>query len=249
MTRTTTPSAPTDPDATVPGHLPNELPPSASLDEEAWVPGRWFPNKGEPLTPREEDELGDVDEGDERMEGDGAGIPSPNDDDDDLAQHLRGDDDKTSLGSPPEEKPTKGRWDEVHDPAWLRREIRRFMLQENPAGAGMVDPSPDKPGFYTPFDMVRDHTGTDDPQDRWYRSPGRQPGTDGDPFRGPDPYAQLGFHAPQGADDPGTTPPGAEGEEGVAARETPAVGELTMGDDTSKLKSAPQGGTEKPAQA
>jgi hypothetical protein len=119
MTRTTTPSAPTDPDATAPGHLPNELPTSAALDEEAWVPGRWFPTEGEPMLPGDVDRLGDgtgdnpagMDETDETYQGDGKGngIPDPKDTDGDkdLAAHLRQDDD-TSLGEPPQEQPEKG---------------------------------------------------------------------------------------------------------------------------------------------
>jgi hypothetical protein len=57
--------APGDDDQVVFGHLPSELPKSASLeeedelDEEAWVPGRWIPGDGEPVSKRNAEKLGD----------------------------------------------------------------------------------------------------------------------------------------------------------------------------------------------
>lgn len=54
-----------DDDQVVFGHLPNELPKSASLekddelDEEAWVPGRWMPDSGEPVSKDDAEKLGD----------------------------------------------------------------------------------------------------------------------------------------------------------------------------------------------
>jgi len=57
--------APGDDDQVVFGHLPNELPKSASLeeddelDEEAWVPGRWMPDSGEPMSKKDAEKLGD----------------------------------------------------------------------------------------------------------------------------------------------------------------------------------------------
>ena len=57
--------APGDDDQVVFGHLPNELPKSASLeeddelDEEAWVPGRWMPGSGEPMSKNDAEKLGD----------------------------------------------------------------------------------------------------------------------------------------------------------------------------------------------
>jgi hypothetical protein len=258
MTRTTTPSAPTDDDATVPGHLPNELPKSASLeddalDEEAWVPGRWLPSEGEPMLPGDVDRLGDptgdnpagmdddLDETDDRTEGDGKGngIPDPKDTDgdSDMAAHLRQHDD-TSLGEPPQERPEKGFYGEHVETSWLNREIRRFMLQEYPAGAGMVDPIEPPHGFYTAYDQDKDHGSVEKIQGMWYRSPGRTPGEDGDPFRGTDPNAQLGFHPPAGENDPGTSPPATMGMDGVAARRAPPEWTLSAGGDTSTVLGA-----------
>lgn len=61
MTKSTGVFAPTDDDERVPGHLSSELPSSASLedelDEDAWVPGRWNPTTGEPMSPDEMDRL------------------------------------------------------------------------------------------------------------------------------------------------------------------------------------------------
>jgi hypothetical protein len=233
MTSTTSPSAPTDPDATVPGHLPNELPMSAALEEQGWVPGRWDPTEGEPMDPSDVERLGSsgMEETDERMvdDGKGNGIPDP-EINDDMSPHLR-DSDHLSLGSPPQERPEKSRYDES---AWLNREIRRYLLQEYPAGAGMVDPVTPPKGFYSDYDAEKDHGTPDQIQKPWYRSPGREPGGDGDPFRGDDPYTQLGFHSPRGPSD-GTTPPAVSGEEGVAARKAPEEWTLNAGDDTSSV--------------
>lgn len=233
--------APTDPDARVPGHLPDELPPSAALDEETWFPGHWMPNYDD-MPPEDVERVGQplgepdpVDETDDRMVGDGKGngLPDPNEGGiDDIAGHLKGDEDKIALGDPP--------LDEVVEAAWLNREIKRYLLQEGPAGAGMVDPT-DVHGFYTPFDMEKDHMGTDDLSATWYKSPGWEPGGDGDPYRGPDPYAQMGFHPPAGLDDPTTTPPGVSGEEGFAALRAPVDWTLGIGGDTTKI-----GGVEAP---
>lgn len=244
-------AAPTDDDATVPGHLPNELPKSAAIDEDSWVPGRWYPSEGEPLDGDEASRLGEpIGETDDRMEGDGLG-PGAEDESLKLADHLRTGQEKTSLGSPPDE--TMGDADEkvgvnMDESRWLNRAIRRFMLQEYPAGAGMSDPTRDPKGAYTDFDMTRDHMGTDDLSATWYRSPGREAGTEGDSFRGEDPNAQLGFHPPAGPADPTTAPPGSEGEEGVAARHTPGIWQLSGGGDTSKMLGAnakdPSGGVD-----
>jgi hypothetical protein len=247
MDKSTSPAAPTDKDAAVPGHLPNELPKSAALDEEAVVPGRWAPNGyeaepydhdavGDPIgRPAPEDE-GDLDETDERMmdDGKGNGIPDPvtGDEDKDISSHLRGDTDKLCLGSPPEEKPTHSVWDEGLEPDWLNREINRYLLQEYPAGAGMVDPVEPPHGFYTDFDMDKDHGSVDKVHGFWYASPARQQGADGDPFRGDDPYAQMGFHSPKGPKD-GTTHPAVSGEEGFGALRAPEEWTLNAGGDTS----------------
>lgn len=67
-------AAPGDPDASIPGHLPEELPPSiGDIDSDP-----------------------SVDEADERIEGDG--------DEDGMADHLRAtDDDRRTLGRIPSE--------------------------------------------------------------------------------------------------------------------------------------------------
>ena len=231
-------SAPTDPDAQVPGHLPNELPPSASLvDEEAWVPGRWMPGEGEPVDPEGMERMGEpcgMDETDAFTQDDGLGNGEPdrNDPDSDefdIADHLKGDKDKTALGDPPPDE-------EVVEMRILNRQIRQYLLQEYPAGAGMVDPTKKPMGFYTDFDMEKDHHTGDDIQGTWYKSPGRAPGSDGDPFRGPDPYAQLGFHPPDRKDT--TSHPAVNGEEGNAARRAEPAWQLTGGGDTSSMLGA-----------
>jgi len=183
------------------------------LGEEAWVPGRWYPSEGEPLDPDEAnrigepcgmDEMDEMDETDARMLGDDKGPTNRlGDDDSQISDHLRDDDDeKRSLGNAPDET-----MEEVRSSTRLRQELTSILLKENPPGAGMVDPT-DIRGAYTPFDMANDHMGTDDLSSMWYRSPGREPGSDGDPFRGPDPHSQLGFHAPE--NDPANSPPGAQ---------------------------------------
>ena len=252
------PSAPTDDDARVPGHLPNELPKSASLeddglDEEAVVPGRWAPNGYEP-EPYDHERLGDptgspsgaeasvdvggddLDETDDRMLGDGKGngIPDPNTGDDEIkiSPHLVGDDEKLSLGSPPEEKPERHLGE---DHAWLKREIKRYMLQEDPAGTSLADPNGAK-GFYSDFDMEKDHHTGADIQGLWYKSPGREPGTEGDPFRVEDPASRLKMHPDE--NDPTTVHPAVSGEEGWDALRAPAIGALTGGDDTSTMLGA-----------
>jgi hypothetical protein len=97
--------------------------------------------------------------------------------------------------------------DEENDDA-LKREIREFLAQEGPPGASLVDPR-EPQGAYPPFDPVKDRMGTDDPFSTWYRSPGRQPGTEGDPYRSDDPSAQLGLRSPATKE--------AGGEEGTEA--------------------------------
>ena len=184
-----------------------------SMDEEAWVPGRWMPGEGEPVSHDDADRLGegdddDLDETDLRMMGDGKGPGDDAVDDLKIADHLRGDGEKRSLGDPPAE--TVGE-------ALLRRELRKFFLQEGPAGASGTDPR--EPGAaYGGFDMARDHGDAEGLSSPWYRSPGRPAGEDGDPYRGPDPYAQLGFHPPKAGADPTASPPGADGEQGAQAR-------------------------------
>ena len=176
-----------------------------------------------------------LNQADARMVGDGQG-PAGGEEDlnnpEKIAPHLRGDEEKTSLGSPPEEEDA------------LKVEIQRFFLQEddeepadNEPGAPPEDgPTPEpgtppnNPGFYAPFDMVRDHTGSEDNyRSFWYRSPGRPAGGDGDPFRGEDPYAQLGFHPPKGPEDPTASPPAADGDTGEAALDVPQEPALKTG--------------------
>lgn len=241
MTRGTSRSAPTDPDAQTPGHLPEELPDSASLGEQAWVPGRWYPGEGEPLDDEDQDRLGDpvgmpaVDETDGHMEGDGLGngIPGPGEENMHISDHLRTGEEKTSLGTTPDDTMREN----VDVPLWMVRELKRFMMQEDGAGGSLASPV-DAKGFYSDFDMNKDHNGTDDLSSTWYKSPGRTPGEDGDPFRGTDPYAQLGFHPPKGQNDPTASPPAVDGEEGIASRLTPPIWQLSAGSDTSKVLGA-----------
>jgi|SRR5581483_3110867 len=255
MSRGTTPSAPSDPDAAVPGHLESELPKSASLegdmDEQAVVPGRWAPNGYEP-EPYDHERLGDpmglpsgaegdLDETDDRMLGDGKGngIPDPETGDDDLkmSPHLKGDEEKTSLGDPPEEKPTSL----FGETAWLVSEAHEYMQQrqllaEYPAGAGMVDPVEPPKGFYSDYDAERDHGSPEQIQGMWYATPGRPAGTEGDPRRPEDPVTTLKMHCPE--NDPTTIHPSVMGMDGVAARRAPEIPELSGGGDTSTMLGA-----------
>ena len=246
MSRGTTPSAPTDDDATVPGHLPNELSKSAALDEQGWVPGRFFPNGFEPEPVDRERtgdpaglpsgaEAGDMDETDDRMLGDGKGngIPDPDDGDDlKMSPHLKGDDEKTSLGDPPEEKPEALFGETVT----LNREIKQYLLQEYPAGAGMVDPVEPPKGFYSDFDAEKDHGSPEQIQGMYYLTPARPAGTEGDPFRPEDPSAALKMHCD--SNEPTTVHPAVMGMDGVAARRAPEIGALTGGGDTSTMLGA-----------
>jgi len=73
----------------------------------------------------------------------------------------------------------------------LRLFVREFLLREygQAAGASGTDPT-DPDGFY-PYEVER---GTDI-HGYWYRSPGRSVGSDGDPFRPPDPAEYIGMKA------------------------------------------------------
>lgn len=271
MTGTTGRAAPTDPDAQVPGHLPDELPKSAALeddplDEEAWAPGRWYPNQGEPLTGAEAEGLGDpigmpggndddldegsggLDETDARIEGDDLidGDLAVDDAHDGMkvASHLRNPEEQLTLGDPPDQQGESL----VRDTEELAEEVRRFFrglrvgrqvarLVEEPAAGSLSDPVGAK-GFYSDFDMSRDHGDVAQAQGAWYRSPGRSPGGDGDPFRGPDPYSQLGFHPPAGERTPDNSPPATMGQTGAQARSAPPIWQLSAGGDTSKALGA-----------
>lgn len=191
-----------------------------ALLEQASVPGRWDPRHGVPV---DDEELEAMDETDERMVGDGA--------EDDIAPHLRSKEDGLALGDPFQEN--------------VNAEIREYLMQEalgpempdaeaaltgdkesdeasgdeagsggDAAGAETSAPA----GFYTAFDMDRDHSAT------WYRSPGQPAGTGGDPFRSEDPHARLGFH-----------PPGGQSEGEPLA---PPIWQLSAGSDTSKVLGA-----------
>jgi hypothetical protein len=226
MSGMTSPSAPGDDDATVPGHLPNELPPSATLSDEEINGGGL-----------DEGEVELHNETDDRTVGDAAGeggIDEPDTNPEGrMAPHLRTDD-TTSLGSPPEERPNAS----FYESTWLNREIKRFMLQENPSGAGMVDPTKPPMGAYSDFDMAKDHGDVAKMQGAWYRSPGQEPGGAGDPFRGHDANAQLGFHPPAGDKNPDAAPPETMGMAGIAARRAPPEWTLNAGSDTSKVLGA-----------
>jgi hypothetical protein len=192
------------------------------IREQAWMPGRWLPSDGEPVSGPESERLDPgVSESDARIEGDDRG-PGGNPDDD-VAEHLVDDEEGRGLGDP------------VAESLGLELEFLDFFLQEGPAGASGSDPR-DAKGAYAPFDMVRDHTGTDDISATWYRSPGREAGTSGDPYRGEDPNAQIGMHPKD--TDPTTTPPAAAGTGGIAARRAPAIWQLSAGSDTSKVLGA-----------
>lgn len=228
------------------------------IREEAWVPGRPMVGDGDSMSPDDVSRLGEpdgmpaVDETDDRMEGDGKGngFVDPDEPNDDMAGHLRTGEEKVALG----------------DPTDVNEDIARFFLQEqddqgtqSPPGEPAGATGPDRAGsatsssadaakalqrgFYTDFDMTRDHTGTDDLSSTWYRSPGRPAGGDGDPFRSADPYAQLGFHPPAGPDDPGTAPPGATGETGAESLDAPEDESLKT-KDTSELGADEKGSTE-----
>lgn len=197
-----------------------------------------MPGDGEPVPGEDVERLGgpDMDETDARMVGDGAGDGVPESGDVfDIAPHLRGEDEKKSLGDPPDEMTREG--------VRLNKALRQYFLQEDPAAASGSDPR-DAVGAYSDFDMERDHMGTNDLSSTWYKSPGRPAGTAGDPYRGEDPNAQLGFHPPRAQDDPTTAPPSTVGMDGVAARRAPPIWQLSAGSDTSKVL----GADAKPAQ-
>lgn len=204
----------------------------AILREEAQVPGRWY--GGEEPEGYDRERIGievGMGETDARMVGDdkGAGGIQPEDGDFDISDHLRGDEEKISLGDAPDEV-----MENVND------ELKSYFLQEAAPETDTVQaPAATSPsGFYTPFDMTRDHMGTDDLSATWYRSPGREPGADGDPSRNADPYAYLGFHPPKAAADPTASPPAADGETGASARLAPPIWQLSAGSNTSKVLGA-----------
>jgi hypothetical protein len=166
-------------------------------------------------------------------DGKGNGIPDPSGDDDlKLSPHLKGDEEKTSLGDPPEEKPEALFGETVS----LNREIKRYLLQEYPAGAGMVDPIEPPKGFYADYDAERDHGSPEQIQGMYYGSPGRPMGTEGDPRRPEDSPATLKMHCDD--TDPTTIHPAAMGMDGIASRRAPEIPELTGGGDTSTMLGA-----------
>ena len=198
------------------------------------VPGRWY--GGEEPEGYDRERLGvevGMGETDARMVGDdvGAGGIQPEDGDFDISDHLRGDDEKISLGDAPDETMMES----------LDDDLRSYFLQEAEGGSATqtdtVEPAP-ATGFYTPFDMTRDHTGTDDLSSTWYRSPGRAAGADGDAGRPSDPHAYLGFHPPKAGADPTASPPATGGETGTSARLAPPIWQLSAGSDTSKVLGA-----------
>lgn len=68
------------------------------------------------------------------------------------------------------------------------RKIIREMIAEGPAGPGVSADPTAQSGFY-PYDLER---GVDI-YGYWYRSPGRTPGSDGDPMRPADAAEYIGF--------------------------------------------------------
>lgn len=155
--------------------------------------------------------LSGMEETDARTVGDDAG-PSDENNDMKMSDHLMGDENKTGLGD---------HADGTVDESTFQDDLHAFFLQEAEEGGGEAAPVASSPGFYTPFDMVKDHTGTEDPNSTWYRSPGREPGADGDPGRSADPYVQLGMHS-------------AKDGEHLA----PQIWQLTAGSDTSAVLGA-----------
>ncbi len=103
----------------------------------------------------------------------------------------------------------------------LRALIKEALVLENPAGASGSDPTTEPKGFYDyDYDIGTDQwIAGPDAGPSWYRAPGKQPGSEGDPFRPEDAQVYLGQKAPP--DNSVATPAGAEGEEGTAAREIP----------------------------
>lgn len=71
----------------------------------------------------------------------------------------------------------------------LRRIIRR-AITEGPAGPGVAADPTDVKGFYS-YDLER---GTD-VHSFWYKSPGREMGSDGDPGRPEDAISYIGMKA------------------------------------------------------
>jgi hypothetical protein len=69
----------------------------------------------------------------------------------------------------------------------LRKLIRQVLLETGAIGIKPGEP-PDIKGFY-PYDLER---GVDI-QGFWYKSPGRSPGSDGDPGRPADAEEYIGF--------------------------------------------------------
>ena len=68
------------------------------------------------------------------------------------------------------------------------RKIIRSVLKEGPSGPGVTADPTEKSGFY-PYEITR---GVDI-QGYWYKSPGREPGTEGDPGRPTDAAEYIGF--------------------------------------------------------
>ncbi len=197
-------------------------------------------------------------ETDDRMMGDDAangdadlGFPE------ELAAHLQPGGDRPDLGDPND--------DDYEDESYLDEELRRFFLQEDDQSAsaegGAVpvpgestedgatpEPgvAPETMGFYTPFDMVKDHTGTDNPNSTWYRSPG-QPVGDNDPFRSSDPYAQLGFHPP--ADSAVPSPGGEAGGDAGGAEDSSGAEDVDVDTGGSDVPSDDGTEEEKPKES
>ena len=70
-------------------------------------------------------------------------------------------------------------------------ELRKFIrnvLSEGPSGPGVTADPTEKSGFY-PYEISR---GVDI-QAFWYKSPAREPGTEGDPGRPADAAEYIGF--------------------------------------------------------
>ena len=140
-----------------------------SLHEQGDVPGRWRANEVEPISPEDEERLGN-------------GGQLDGDEEDELAEV---------------------------------RQLIRLILQESPSGPGVAADPTDVKGFY-PWDVER---GTDI-HSFWYRSPGREMGTEGDPGRPEDAMSYVGLTPPpdntvdapgeEAVDEPAEEAPGEE---------------------------------------
>ena len=193
------------------------------LEEEAWLPGRWYPGQAEPVTDDEIETMGTGGMGLHRKD-------RSHRSDDIAAAGLDEEDlDESDLD---EAKKKKGLWANIHAkrkrgerPARpgekgypktldietqelkeLRAFIRHSVLLENPCGPGVAADPTDVKGFY-PYELER---GVDI-QGYWYKSPGDKGSSD--PMRPEDPQEYVGQKPPA---DSAVNTPGADAAEDMA---------------------------------